>query len=186
MVSLAALWLPILVAAVLVFVASSIIHMVLPFHRSDYGKVPSEDKVMDAMRPFNIPAGDYLIPCPGGPASMKDPEFIAKRKRGPVAMMTVFPSGDMNMTGQLVQWFVFCAVVGLFSAYLTSRALPAGAPYMAVFRFAGTVAFVGYGLALWENSIWYRRGWAITLRSNVDALVYGLLTGGAFGWLWPA
>ena len=133
MVSLASLWLPILVAAVLVFVASSLIHMVLPYHRSDYGRLPSEDKVMDALRPFNIPPGDYLMPCPDGPESMKDPEFIARRKRGPIAMMTVWPSGDMSMSGQLMQWFVFCVVVSVFSGYLTSRALPAGAPYLEAF-----------------------------------------------------
>jgi hypothetical protein len=186
MVSLTALVLPILVAAVLVFIASSLIHMLLPFHRADYGKLPSEDKVMDALRPFNIPSGDYLMPCPGGPESMKDPAFIAKRKAGPVALMTFWPSGDVSMAPMLVQWFVFCLVVGLFSGYLTSRALPVGAPYLEVFRFAGTVAFVGYGLALWEHSIWYHKGWAITFRSNIDALIYGLLTGGAFGWLWPS
>ena len=185
MVSLAALWLPILVAAVLVFLASSLIHMVLPYHRTDYGMVPSEDKVMDALRPFNIPPGDYLMPAPGSASAMRDPEFIAKRKRGPVLMATVFPAGDIAMGAQLAQWFVFCLAVGLFAAYVTSLALPAGAPYMEVFQVSSTVAFIGYGLALWENTIWYRRAWTTTLKSNIDALIYGLLTGGAFGWLWP-
>lgn len=185
MVSLASLWLPILVAAILVFIASSLVHMVLPYHRTDYGKLPDEDRVMDALRPFNIPPADYLMPCPGSAQAMRDPAFVAKRKKGPVAMLTVFPGGDINMVPQLAQWFVFCLLVGLFAGYLTSRALPAGAPYMEVFRFSGTVAFVGYGLALWEISIWYRRAWTTTLKSNIDALIYGLLTGGAFGWLWP-
>ena len=36
MVSLADLWLPILLSAVLVFVASSLIHMVLGWHRHDF------------------------------------------------------------------------------------------------------------------------------------------------------
>ena len=87
--------------------------------------------------------------------------------------------------GRLAAWFAFCIFVGVLSAYLTSRALPAGAPYLEVFRFAGTVAFVGYALALWENTIWFSRAWTTTLKSTVDGLVYGLLTGGAFGWLWP-
>ncbi len=160
--------------------------MVLGYHAADYGRLADEEKVMDALRPFNIPPGDYLAPCPTSPSSMKDPEFIARRKRGPVFMMTMFPAGDFGMGGQLAQWFVFCLVVGLFAAYLTSRALPAGAPYMEVFRFSSTVAFVGYGLALWEMSIWYKRKLGTTLRSNLDALIYALLTGGAFGWLWPA
>ena len=45
MVSISALWLPILLSAVIVFVASSIIHMVLPVHRGDYRKLPEEDRV---------------------------------------------------------------------------------------------------------------------------------------------
>src|SRR6266851_8791731 len=44
MVSLSALWLPIVLSAVIVFVASSIMYMLLPYHRSDYRKLPEEDK----------------------------------------------------------------------------------------------------------------------------------------------
>src|SRR5712671_2292727 len=89
MVSIPSLWLPILLSAVAVFVASSLIHMVLKYHRSDYGKVPAEDEVMDALRKFNIPPGDYLVPCAGGPEAHKDPAFQEKIKKGPVLMMTV-------------------------------------------------------------------------------------------------
>lgn len=185
MVALSALWLPILVSAVLVFFASSLLHMVLPFHRSDYGQVPSEDALMDAVRPFGIAPGDYMVPSPHSPAGSRTPEFAAKLKKGPVIFMTVMQPGEMRMGGRLAAWFLFCVIVGVFSGYLTSRALPAGAPYLEVFRFAGTVAFVGYALALWENTIWYSRAWTTTLKSTVDGLVYGLLTGGAFGWLWP-
>lgn len=186
MVSLAALWLPILVSAIVVFVASSIIHMLLGYHAGDYRAVPSEDKVMDALRPFNIPPGDYVMPRPASAAAMKDPAYIEKHKRGPVGMLTVFPSGDMGMGRQLGGWFVFCLVVGLFAGYLTSRALPPGARYLDVHQFAGTVAFIGYSLALWEMTIWYRRDWKSTMKSTFDGLIYALLTGGVFGWLWPA
>ena len=177
--------LPILLAAVLVFLASSLLHMVLPFHRTDYGRVPSEEAVSDALRPFDIPPGDYLVPCPRTPAGARAPDFVAKMKKRPVMFMTVMRAGEMRMGGHLAAWFVFCVIVGVFSAYLTGRALPAGAPYLEVFRFAGTVAFVGYAVALWENTIWYSRAWTTTLKSTIDGLVYGLLTGGAFGWLWP-
>ena len=138
MVTLASLWLPILVAAVLVFFASFLLHMVLPFHRSDYRPVPSEDAVMDAMRAFGIAPGDYMLPCPRPPQHHRAPEFVAKVKKGPVMMMTVMRPGDMAMGGRLAAWFVFCIVVGILSAYVTSRALPAGAPYLEVFRFSGT------------------------------------------------
>ena len=185
MVGLAELWLPILLSAVLVFFASAFFHMVLPFHRADYGKVPSEDAVSDALRPFAIPPGDYLLPCPHTPSGARAPDFAAKHKKGPVVLMTVMRPGEIGMGGRLASWFVFCLVVGVFSAYLTSRAIPAGAPYLEAFRFSGTVAFVAYAVALWENTIWYSRAWMTTLKSTVDGLVYGLLTGGVFGWLWP-
>ncbi len=186
MVSLAALWVPILVAAVLVFIASSVIHMVLGYHRADYGKLPSEDAVMEALRSFNIPPGDYITPCPETPNAMRDPAFLARRKKGPVIFATILPGGEVRMGGQLAAWFVFCVIVGLFAAYLTSRALPAGAQYLEVFRFSSTVAFLGYAMALWENTIWFSRKAATTARSTLDGLIYALLTGGVFGWLWPA
>jgi hypothetical protein len=107
-------------------------------------------------------------------------------ERGPVAFLTVIESGPPSMGKQLLQWFLYCIVVGLFAAYVAGRALAPGAEYLAVFRFAGTTAFVGYALALWQNSIWYRRAWSITLKSTFDGLVYAFLTAGVFGWLWPA
>jgi hypothetical protein len=185
MVSLTSLWLPILVAAVLVFFASSLIHMVLPYHRSDYDKLPQEDRVMDALRPFHLSPGDYVVPRPGTPAEMKTPEFGDKLRKGPVFMMTVFPSGAPQMGAQLAQWFLYCVVVSLFAAYITSRALGPGAAYLDVSQFASTTAFAAYGLALWQNTIWYKRRWTTTLKSNIDSLIYGFLTGGVFGWLWP-
>jgi hypothetical protein len=186
MVSTLSLWLPILLAAVIVFVASSIIHMLLPYHRKDFGKVSDEDGVMDALRKFDIPPGEYVIPCAGSPKEMGSPEFIEKMKKGPVAFMTVMESGPPSMTVSLVQWFFYCILVGIVAAYITGRALEPGAHYLAVFRFAGTTAFVGYALALMQNSIWYKRSWSVTIKSMFDGLVYALLTAGTFGWLWPS
>ena len=179
------LWLPILLSAVIVFVVSSIIHMVLTYHRTDVRKVSAEDEVMDALRKVGIPPGDYMVPYAGTPKRMKDPDFIEKMKRGPVAFFTVMASGPPSMGKSLVQWFLYCIVVGIFAAYIAGRALPPGADYLAVFRFAGCIAFVGYSLALWQNSIWYKRAWSTTLKSTFDGLVFALLTGGTFGWLWP-
>jgi hypothetical protein len=184
-VSIIELWLPILLTAVFVFFASYIIHMFIGYHAADYRKVPSEDAVMDALRPFNLPPGDYTVPCPTGPTGINNPDFVARMKKGPVAIMTVRPTGEMAMGKQLGLWFGFSALVAVFAAYIASIALPRGAAYMDVFQVTSTVTFIGFGLAQWENSIWYNRSWATTFRNNVDALVYGLLAGGAFGWLWP-
>ncbi|HSB09336.1 MAG TPA: hypothetical protein VLM38_07465 [Blastocatellia bacterium] len=185
MVQLTALWLPILLAAVFVFVASSIIHMVLGYHRSDFGKVANEDDVMNALRKFDIPPGDYLLPCAGGPEGMKSPEFQEKMKKGPVAIFTIIKSGGPSMGKNLILWFVYCVVVSVFAAYISGRALGPRATYLDVFRFAGSTAFAGYSLGLLQNSIWWSRKWTTTLKSMIDGLIYALLTAGTFGWLWP-
>jgi hypothetical protein len=186
MVPIMSLWVPILLSAVFVFVASSIIHTVLRYHRSDFGKVPREDEVMDALGGFSIPPGDYIIPHAGSMKEMGEPEFMEKANRGPVAFMTVLPNGPIKMGKSLTQWFVYTVVVGAIAAYVTGRALGPGAEYLAVYRFAGTTAFVGYAVGLWQNSIWLKHSWTMTLKSTFDGFVYAMLTGGVFGWLWPA
>lgn len=186
MVSIASLWLPIILSAVFVFALSSVIHMFLTYHRSDVTGVPQEDQVMSALRGFNIPPGDYMIPHAEGMEGMKSPEFQEKLVKGPIAIVTVLPNGPISMGKSLAQWFVYCLVVSVFAAYVASRALDAGAHYLGVFRFAGVVAFAGYGLALLQNSIWWNRKWSSTLKSVFDALLYSLVTAGTFGWLWPS
>ncbi len=185
MVALSMLWLPILLSAVIVFVASSIIHMALPWHKNDYLAVPDQDKVMDALRPFGIPPGDYMLPRCATMEEMKTPEFREKLNKGPVAIMTVMPNGQWSMGRNLVLWFLYSVVVSFFAAYIASHALPPGAHYLRVFQLVGATAFIGYALALWQMSIWYRRAWSTTLKATVDGLIYALLTAGVFGWLWP-
>ena len=185
MVPLTSLVLPILLSAVIVFVASSILHMVLPIHRNDLRKLPKEDEVLEALRRLDIPPGDYAAPHAGSPAAMKDPAFLEKMKRGPLVLMTLSPGQEMSLAGPLSQWFAYTVVVSVFAAYLTGRAVGPGTDYLEVFRFASTTAFVGYSLAVAQHSIWYRRSWVTTLKVMFDGLLYGLLTGGMFGWLWP-
>jgi hypothetical protein len=185
MVPLLSLWAPILLSAVIVFAASSIIHMVLGYHRSDIKRVPSEDAFLDAFRKLDIAPGDYGVPCAGSMKEMKDPAFTEKLMRGPRVFMTVIAGGPPSMGKNLCLWFLYSVVVGIFAAYVAGRALGPGAHYLAVFRFAGCTAFVGYALALWQNSIWYQRAWGTTIRSTIDGLIYALLTAGTFGWLWP-
>jgi hypothetical protein len=184
MVPVMSLVLPIVASAVIVFVASSIIHMVLPYHRTDFRKAPREDELLDALRRFNL-RGDYAAPHAGSPAVMKQPEFIEKMKKGPLVFMTVAPGSSPSMASNLVLWFIYTVVVSFFAAYIAGRAVGPGSDYLVVFRFVGTTAFMGYALALPQNSIWYRRNWGTTLKSMFDGLVYALLTAGTFGWLWP-
>ena len=116
---------------------------------------------------------------------MRSREFKDKLAQGPVVVLTVMPNGMMSMRRNLLQWFVFLIVVSIFCAYIASRTLPAGAAYLRVHQVVGATAFIGYALALCQLSIWYRRSWSLTLKGLLDGLIYGALTGGTFGWLWP-
>jgi hypothetical protein len=185
MVPIAALWLPIVLSAVIVFVASSIFHMLLPIHKSDYRKLPEEDRVLDALRAAGVTPGRvYSFPhCTH--KEMKSPEVAEKFKRGPVGLLTVIPSGPPAMGKYLGQWFLYCVFIGIFVAYLTGRTLGPGTHYLIVFRVAGTTAFLGYAVAQIQDSIWKGQSWSVTFKHVFDGLIYGLLTAGTFGWLWP-
>jgi hypothetical protein len=184
MVSVIELWLPILLSAIVVFVASSISHMALRWHATDFKKFPAEDSMLDALRPFNLGPGDYAGPMPASMAEMNTPEFKAKSERGPRVLLTVLgPASSMGRN--LALWFVYLLVVGVFAAYVAGLAFAAGAPYLGVFRVVATVAFAGYALALWQAWIWYSRSFGYVLRSTIDGLIYALLTAGVFGSLWP-
>jgi len=185
MVSLETLWLPILLSAVIVFVVSSFIHMALPWHKRDYPRLAAEHSIMDALRPLALPPGDYMVPRAGNMKEFKTPEFQERMRQGPVIVMTVRPNGQWKMGGSLLQWFLYSIVVGILAGYVGGRALPAGADYLRVFQLIGTTAIASYSLALVQLSIWYGRGWGLTIRSVIDGILYGALTAGTFGWLWP-
>jgi len=187
MVPLTSLWLPILLSAVFVFVLSSIVHMVLGYHAADFKRLPvaNEDELMATMRRLNVAPGDYLVPCPASPRDMKNPAYLERRMKGPAVTMTVTAGGPIKMGKPLGQWFLFTVLISIFAAYVAGRALPAGTPYLQVFRFAGTAAFLSYAMGDWPHSIWYRRSWATTLRNTFDALLYAGVTAGTLGWLWP-
>ena len=186
MVPLMSLWLPILLSAVAVFVVSAVVHMVLPYHRSDFRSLPDDDGVRAALRPFAIPPGDYVLPGIAPGEKWDAPARLEKMREGPSALITVYPNEAPAMGGSLALWFVYSLVVGVFAAYVVGGLVGPGAAYLHVHRYTATVAFIGYGLALLQNSIWYKRSWSATFKSLFDALVYGLVTGGVFGWLWPA
>jgi len=185
MILLTALWLPILLSAVIVFFASFIMHMVLTYHRSDYRELPDEERVTDAMRSAGVTPGPaYFFPYFSF-KEMKSAPAIEKMKRGPVGFMTVLPSGPPAMGKNLVQWFSYCVVISIFAAYLSGRLLAPGTAFLQVFRVVGTVAFLGYGAAHAQESIWSGRSWVVTLKHLFDGLIYATLTAATFAWLWP-
>lgn len=185
MTELAALWLPILLGAVFIFAASSIIHMGPFWHRNDFPPLPDEPRARAAIGALNVPPGDYMMPRCQTAAEMRSPEFLQKLSEGPVWIITVRPNGTWGMGKALGQWFGYIVIVALFAAYVTAVALPPGAHYLTVFRFVGTAAFMAFALGLAHDSIWYSRQWGVTFKLMLDGLIYSLILAGTFGWLWP-
>jgi hypothetical protein len=182
-VSLMSLWLPILLSAVVVFIASSVVWMVVQYHNSDWKKLPDEEGARAALR--GAAPGQYSVPHAASSADRNNPEWQQKYKDGPAAMLYVVPHGSLAMGKQLTQWFVYCLVVSFLVAYLTSVALPAGTEYLHVFRISGTVAVLTYAGAAPMRAIWFGSTWSSAIKDTLDGLIYGLLTAGVFGWLWP-
>jgi hypothetical protein len=184
MVELLDLWMPIVLSAVIVFVASSIIWMASPLHKHDY-KNPGdkEGPLLDLLRAKSFEPGVYYVPWCHGKAN--DPATADKMKRGPWASLTVLP-GMPNMGKMLFSWFAHLLIVGVFVAYLTSHAgLAPGAEYLHVFRIAGTgalMAYAGYALPM---CIWHGMPMSQLPGRLVDGAIYALLTAGTFAWLWP-
>jgi hypothetical protein len=185
MVHLGSLWLPILLASVLVFFVSFLVHMVLKYHKSDYSQLPNEDAVRAAIRSGNPAPAQYIIPYCSDPKKMREPEMQKKYAEGPVAVLNLLRPGVPVMGKMLGQWFAFILVASLIIAYVSSHALPPGARYMDVFRVVGATGFLTYGAGVVPSSIWMGKPWRITWKEVFDGLLYGLVTAGTFGWLWP-
>ncbi len=176
------LWLPVLVSAVVVFVMSALIWTVLPWHKKDYGKLNDEDATSAAMK--GSTPGAYVLPHVADSAEFKKDSVKQRYEQGPNAFITIVPNGAPNMVPKLGLSFLFNLLVGVICAYLLSRLLDPAAPYLEVFRLTGTTAFIAYGVAYFQESIWFGRPWSLLAKNLLDALLYGLLTGGVFGWLY--
>jgi hypothetical protein len=94
------LWLPVLVSAALVFVVSSLVHMVIQWHSNDARQLPNEDSTLAAMRGAGLTPGEYRFPFCTSMKDMGTPEFAAKLQSGPVGNMTILPSGPFSMGGR--------------------------------------------------------------------------------------
>jgi hypothetical protein len=184
-VALTQLWLPILLSGVFVFVASSIIHMVLKWHASDYNALSNEDEVRAAIRKGAPAPGQYVLPHCADMKDMGKPEMMRKYQDGPVALLTVNPNGPPAMGAALGKWFAFILLVAFMAAYLASRTLAPGTHYLQVFRVVGSVSFMAYGFGSIPYAIWMGKRPLSLAKDLADALVYALLSAGVFGWLWP-
>ncbi len=186
MVPLLDLWLPILTAAVFVFLVSSVIHMAIPLHKNDFKRLPNEDAVLEALRRERVEPGAYIFPMCGSMKEMSSPEMIERYRRGPVGHMQVRPSGVPSIGKALGQWFLYCVVIAVFVAYIGSRgSLGLGAPASEVFQLTGTAGILGFAFGAFTESIWKGVSWLTSWKFAFDGILYGLATGASFAWLWP-
>lgn len=186
MPTIADLLLPILLSGVAVFVVSSVVHMLLPLHRKDYGQLPSEAAILDALRAGKVEPGPYRFPWCGSMKELGEPAMQEKFERGPVGLLTLLPPGPMKLGRSLGLWFLYSLLVGLLVAYVGTMCLPRGADAMVVFRVTGTVALAGYAIGVINDTIWKGQRWCVTSKFVFDGLLYALATAGVFAALWPA
>lgn len=176
------LWLAILVSAIVVFFMSALIWTVLPWHKTDFNALNDEDAVRRALG--GSAPGNYMTPYCTDHAELKNDAMAKKFEEGPVAYITVVPNGKPNMAPYMIKSFFYNLLVGVICAYMVTRTTVPDTPYLQVFRISGTTAFLAYGMAFIQESIWFGRPWSLTLKNLLDALLYALLTGGVFGWLY--
>lgn len=187
MVPMLDLWLPILLAAVFVFVASSLSHMALQLHKKDFGKLPNEEQLLAALRANGVQPGNYMFPsCSGSMKDMASPEMKAKLQLGPIGTMIVRPGGSFSMGAPLLQWFLLSLFISACAGYVAGIGLPAGTDTTTVFRSTATVALIGYSVTHVTDSIWKGLSWSVTAKFVFDGFIYALVTGAAFAWKWPA
>jgi hypothetical protein len=186
MASLASLWLPIVLGAVSVFIASSLVHMVFRWHQSDYRPLPDEEGARTALGKQAPTPGQYVVPYCPGPAEAQAPEMQRKFNEGPVAVVRLLPNGAPAMGRMLGQWFALNLAVAFLTAYVAAHSLAAGAPALTVLRVTATVAFLAYAAGSVSEGIWMGKPWGAVSKDLLDALIYGFATALPLALLWPA
>jgi hypothetical protein len=182
---IAELWIPILVSAVLIFVASSLIHMVFKWHNSEYRKLSNEDAVRSAMRAGSPAPGQYVIPHCADMKAMGTPEMQQKFIEGPIAFVTVRPLGPPKMGGALGLWFVYVLGVCAIAAYVAFKVLPEGATFYGVARVVGSLSFLAYVGGSVQMGIWMGKPWSSVAKDALDGIIYAAIAGSIFGCFWP-
>ena len=186
MVAWSALLLPAVISAVLVFIASSLIHMVIKWHQSEYKTLPNEDEVRAAIRKSSPVPAKYVMPFCKDSKDMASAEMQKKLVDGPNVVMYVRENGPMQLGPFLGKWFAYTLVLSLVVGYLARTTVAPGAEYLEVFQVVGVAAWLGYAWAIPSDSIWIGKRWSSTFVYMFDGLIYAALTAGTFAWLWPS
>ncbi len=184
--ALISLWLPILLSAVVVFVISSLIHMVIKWHAPDYRGFANEDAVRDAIRAGQPTPGRYVVPYCSDMKQMGGEAMLKKYREGPVGHIVLAPPGVPNMGKYLGLWFLWSLAIAVVAAFLATRLL--GVDHhraLAAAKLVGAVTFIAHGFGTVQESIWMARPWSSTAKYLLDAALYAVGSGFVFLWLWP-
>ena len=184
MVTVASLVLPVLLSAALVWIASALIWTVLPWHKKDYAPLPDEAGTVANLAAQDLAPGQYMVPHAGSPEAMKEERVRKAFETGAAGFITILPRGIPGMGPNMALSATLNVAVAVLVAYIARMTLAPGAEYMMVFCLATTMTWMAYGVGAVQDAIWFGRPWRNVLKGFGDALIYGLLTGGVFGWLW--
>ncbi len=184
MALLLTLWLPILLSAGIVWIASAIVWMALPHHKRDYVALPDEDAFIDHIRKSGIRPGNYVFPDFRGREAMNSPKIQKILEEGPVGHLSVWPA-PLTMGDKLVATFLVYLAVSTVIAYLTRVAIPGAAPFAKVFQIAGTAGVLAYCFSFIPNGVWFGAYKRTLVASFIDGIAFGCITGAIFGWCWP-
>jgi hypothetical protein len=184
-VTLGALWLPIIVAAVAVWFWAFLSWAILPVHKKDFGAVPDEEGFLAAIKQFNIPPGNYGFPYCADNKQRNDPAFTEKWKTGPAGLINIWvPNPNMGMN--MLLSFVVYLIVSFFIAYIGwATSMQRGLPFAKVFQVAGVAGILAYTFSFLPQMIWFQASKNAKVSGIIDGIVSGLLTGLVFAMLWP-
>ena len=186
MVTIASLGTAILISAAVVWIVSFIVWTALPHHKSDYKGLPNEKAVIKALKTQRLAPGQYDIPHLASRSELKKPEVSKLYREGPTGFLTIMPRGFPALGKSMALSFAYYLLVSTAVAFVAAWTLPPAAEYLTVFRVTGLVAWLAYATAIVPDALWFGRSWATIAKHFADALVYGLLTAGVFGWQWPS
>jgi hypothetical protein len=179
------LWMPILATAVLIFIASSLIHMVFKWHNSDYRQLGNEDAVRAALGANQPGPGQYIVPYCADMKEMQGEAMMKKYIDGPVAWITVLKNGAPNMGKSLALWFVYTLLIAAFAGWLAMQSYGAGANSRLAAHLVGMVSFLAYASGSVQLGIWMGKPWASVAKDVLDGAIYGTISALVFMWLWP-
>lgn len=185
------LWLPILVSAVAVWVAGAVIWMALPHHKKDMAELPNPKEVIEQIRAMGLPPGNYAFPGGGcGKEAMKDPEVQRCWKEGPLGILSLWktpPKMGPSMIGTFCVNLAVSITIGYLAWVALGSAVVEGGPrltFLSVFQVTGTAGILAYGFSHIPSALWFGASKRAIAMNIIDGVVYGLITGAIFAWLW--